>query len=83
MIFLLVIIFCLLTYKFLSSWIWWLLPVAIVFDFGLWMIHHLAMTALLIAVGFGLYDKLIYQPKHSHSMFYDDSKASKPRHMKS
>lgn len=83
MLLLLVIIFCLLTYKFFSSWIWWILPIAIAFDLGLWMIDHLALTALLIAVVFGLYDKFIYQAKHEHSMFYDDPKTSKPRHMKS
>ena len=82
MILLLVIVFCLLTYKFFSSLIWWLLPVAIVFDFGLWIIHHMALTALLVAVAFGLYDKFIYQDKHGHSMFYDDSRDNKPKHMK-
>ncbi|WP_367294836.1 hypothetical protein [Levilactobacillus yonginensis] len=57
MLLLLVIVFCLLSYKLLSDWIWWLLPVAIVFDFGLWIIHHMALTALLVAVAFGMYDK--------------------------
>lgn len=83
MLFLLVLIFCLLAGKFFSSWIWWILPIAIALDLGLWILHHLALMALLIAVGFGLYDKFIFQVKHGHSLFDEDRKSSKPKHMKS
>ena len=83
MLLLLVILICLLTYKLFSNWIWWLLPIAVIFDLGLWILHHPILTGLIVAICFALYDKFIYQAKHGHSMFYDDSKDGKPFHTKS
>ncbi|WP_024526788.1 hypothetical protein [Levilactobacillus brevis] len=79
MLLLFTIIFCLLTYKFFTKWIWWILPIAIIYDLGLWIASHLMLPIVIVAILLGLYDKFIYQTKHGKSLFYNDPQKSKQR----
>lgn len=80
MLLLLVVLFCIFTYKFFTKWVWILLPFALVYDLGLWLVHnrHLVIWIIIaVCVVAGLYDKFIYQTKHGKSLFYNDPQKSK------
>lgn len=80
MLLLLLILLGLFTYKLFSSWIWWLLPIMIIIDLGLWISHHLVLIAGIIAIGLVLYDRTVYQGTH-HRWLSRPSR-TRPKHMK-
>lgn len=63
MFILLTIIFCIITYKFFSKWIWMILPFAIIFDLGLWFVHNWVFTFFMIAVIFVIYGSYLNNKK--------------------
>ncbi|MGQ4558772.1 hypothetical protein ACUIJQ_05670 [Levilactobacillus hammesii] len=81
MLLLLLILLGLFTYKLFSSWIWWLLPIIIIIDLGLWVSHHLVLIAVIIAISLVLYDRIVYQGTHHHRWF-SPSSSTRPKHMK-
>lgn len=46
MLLLAVILFCLLSYKFFTKWIWIILPFAIIYDLGLWIVDCFALDVV-------------------------------------
>ncbi|WP_268912305.1 hypothetical protein [Lentilactobacillus sp. SPB1-3] len=69
MLLLIVVLFCMLSYKLLTKWIWVILPFAIIYDLGLWIVSHLLVTSVIILIGLELYDQLVYRRHHNHSLF--------------
>ncbi len=69
MLLLAAVLFCLFTYKLLTKWIWPILAIAIIYDFGLWIVSHVMLSIVIVCIALGAYDKFVYQRTHDHSLF--------------
>lgn len=74
MLLLAVILFCLLSYKFFTKWIWIILPFAIIYNLGLWIVSHWMWSVMIALILLGLYDHFIYERHHNGKSLFGVNK---------